>query len=204
MFTTNVTPDVVSAPKWASLVSGVVAGSAAAFTELYQELRGLRYYFQRQVGLPDADDLYQETIVDLFMQIRRGDLREPERLAGYARAMAQRKVAGVISGRSRCRARERSIEDRPLRDFSPNPESAAIKHQQEEIAARILNSLPEQHREVLVRFYLDGHSAEQIQSDLNLTETQFRLIKSRAKARFGELCRARFGKRTEPEEDTCP
>ena len=39
-------------------------------------------------------------------------------------------------------------------------------------------------------------SAEDICRDLNLTETQFRLIKSRAKARFGELGKRRFSLRT--------
>lgn len=199
VFTTNATnSDVSTAPKWAYLVSEIVAGGATAFTDLYQQLRGLRYYFQRQAGFRDADDLYHQTVVDLFVQIRRGELRDPERLAGYARTMAQRKIAALINDRALGRTRERSIEDRPLRDIAPNPESAAIKHQQEQIAARILNSLPSRHREVLVRFYLDGHSAEQIQADLNLTATQFRLIKSRAKARFAVLCQARLVQKRGP------
>ncbi len=44
--------------------------------------------------------------------------------------------------------------------------------------------------------YLREQKAEQICSELKLTQTQFRLIKSRAKARFGELGRARLAQRT--------
>ena len=33
-------------------------------------------------------------------------------------------------------------------------------------------------------FYLDGKAAEQIQAQMGVTETEFRLIKSRAKATF--------------------
>jgi len=51
----------------------------------------------------------------------------------------------------------------------------------------ILRSLPDRDREILTRFYLDEQTQEQICEDMNLTETQFRLLKSRAKARFGEL-----------------
>jgi len=204
-------PDVRPAPASADLVSEIVAGNGEAFQDLYERLRGLHYYYLRRVGM-DADELYQQTMVDLLVQIRRGDLREPERLAGYARAMAQRKVVGLISDRTLCRSRERSLEGRPLRDSGSDPESAAIKRQEEEIAARILNSLPERHREVLVRFYLHGYSAERIQADLSLTANQFRLIKYRAKARFAELCRARLACRKGPgrsadplgDETACP
>jgi hypothetical protein len=49
---------------------------------------------------------------------------------------------------------------------------------------------------VLVRFYLEEQPAERICNDMKLTETQFRLIKSRAKARFGELGKARMAQRS--------
>jgi RNA polymerase sigma-70 factor, ECF subfamily len=39
----------------------------------------------------------------------------------------------------------------------------------------------------LTRFYVDEQSQDLICSEMGLTETQFRLLKSRAKARFGEL-----------------
>jgi hypothetical protein len=47
----------------------------------------------------------------------------------------------------------------------------------------------------LTRFYLNEESAEEICDNMGLTDTQFRLIKSRAKARFGELGRRRLASR---------
>jgi RNA polymerase sigma-70 factor (ECF subfamily) len=47
--------------------------------------------------------------------------------------------------------------------------------------------LSDRDREILTRFYLDEQTQEKICEDMSLTETQFRLLKSRAKARFGEL-----------------
>jgi DNA-directed RNA polymerase specialized sigma24 family protein len=64
-----------------------------------------------------------------------------------------------------------------------------------DLAMRVLNSLPWREREVLTRFYLKEQSPRQICRDMNFTETQFRLIKSRAKGRFTELGRARFARR---------
>lgn len=75
----------------------------------------------------------------------------------------------------------------PLRDLRPNPEHSVIERQNLELAMRILNGIPKRDREVLIRFYLNEQTPHQICSELELTETQFRLIKSRAKARFGEL-----------------
>ena len=45
---------------------------------------------------------------------------------------------------------------------------------------------------MLTRFYLEEESAEEICRNMDLSETQFRLIKSRAKARFGELGKRRL------------
>ena len=58
-----------------------------------------------------------------------------------------------------------------------------------------MNGLPRRDRGVLIRFYLREQTADEICHDLDLTETQFRLIKSRAKARYGELGKRRFAQR---------
>jgi DNA-directed RNA polymerase specialized sigma24 family protein len=60
---------------------------------------------------------------------------------------------------------------------------------------RVLNAVPKRDREVLVRFYLKEEDPDIICREMELTETQFRLIKSRAKARFGELGRTRLANR---------
>jgi DNA-directed RNA polymerase specialized sigma24 family protein len=60
---------------------------------------------------------------------------------------------------------------------------------------KVLRGLSARDREVLTRFYLHEQSQEQICREMNLTGTQFRLMKSRAKARFGELGRRRLEKR---------
>ena len=59
--------------------------------------------------------------------------------------------------------------------------------QRADMINRVLGELSERDREILTRFYLLEQSQDQICSEMALTETQFRLLKSRAKARFGEL-----------------
>jgi RNA polymerase sigma-70 factor, ECF subfamily len=79
-----------------------------------------------------------------------------------------------------------------IRDVTPDPESAAIASANGKLALRILRSIPERDREILIRFYLKEQSAEEVCRKMELTQTQFRLIKSRAKARFGQLGKCRW------------
>jgi DNA-directed RNA polymerase specialized sigma24 family protein len=57
---------------------------------------------------------------------------------------------------------------------------------------QVLEEISTRDKEILTRFYLRGQSQEKICQEMRLTETQFRLLKSRAKARFGELGRKRL------------
>ena len=72
-------------------------------------------------------------------------------------------------------------------DPRENPEENAMLRQRTELIEKVLSELADRDREVLTRFYLHEQSQEQICAEMGLTETQFRLLKSRAKARFGEL-----------------
>ena len=56
-----------------------------------------------------------------------------------------------------------------------------------EIARKVLNGVSRRDRDILNRFYVLEQSQEQICADMGLSYNQFRLLKSRAKARFGEM-----------------
>ena len=59
------------------------------------------------------------------------------------------------------------------------------------IAARIMAELPYRDREVLRRFYLLRHTAEEIQEALGIDAGEFSDIKSRARARFFDIIAGR-------------
>jgi RNA polymerase sigma-70 factor (ECF subfamily) len=166
--------------------------------ELYRVFSGgVRFYLCRQLGPQDLDDRVHDAFLVITQSIQRGDLREPDRLMGYIRTVVRRQVAAhietVVQARRNCTSTEPAVI---LRDRHPDPERAAIERQNMQLAMRILQSIPQRDREVLIRFYLREQTPVQICRELDLTETQFRLIKSRAKARFGELGRRRFAQRT--------
>ena len=71
---------------------------------------------------------------------------------------------------------------------------ASIVHQRLELLELIegvLEGLSPRDREILERFYVREQAQDRICAEMGLTETQFRLLNSRAKARFGQLARKR-------------
>jgi len=184
-------------PAWSPLVARIRAGDQSALEELYGLFsKGIRFYLCRQLGPQDLDDRVHDVFLTITQSIQSGELREPERLMGYVRTVVRRQVAARIDANVNARRRQTSLEDGVvLRDRSPDPERLAIQSENVAVALRILNSIAKRDREVLIRFYLNEQPAEQICREMDLTETQFRLIKSRAKARFGELGKARLSRR---------
>jgi RNA polymerase sigma-70 factor (ECF subfamily) len=190
--------DQTPAPQpWASMVARIRSGDPSGMEELYGVFTtGIRFYLCRQLGPQDLDDKVHDAFLTITQSIRRGDLREPERLMGYVRTVVRRQVAGYIGAAIDSRRNLVDPDHAILRDRKPDPERRAIEDQNLALAMRVLNTLPRRDREVLVRFYLQEQLPRQICRDMGLTATQFRLTKSRAKARFTELGLARFNRRS--------
>lgn len=184
-------------PSWPDLVERIRSGDPSGMQELYQVFsKGIRFFLCRQLGPQDLDDKVHDIFLIITQSIQRGDLREPERLMGYVRTIVRRQVAAHIENAVQTRRNQAELEfGMTLSDHHPDPERQLIAKQNTELALSILNSLPPRDREVLIRFYLKEQTPAAICREMELTETQFRLTKSRAKARFGELGKARFARR---------
>jgi len=182
---------------WLALVESIQRGERAGMEELYRVFsRGVRYYLCRQLGPQDLDDKVHDTFVIVVQAIRKGELREPERLMGFVRTVVRRQVAAQID-RAVQNRREQTEFDTTISvsDRSNSPEEAAILRQHEEVASSVIRSISGRDREILTRFYLMEQTQEEICEGMHLSETQFRLLKSRAKARFGELGRKKLARR---------
>jgi RNA polymerase sigma-70 factor (ECF subfamily) len=177
------------ASDWATLVAQVKNGDDAGLERLYQIFsRGIRYYLCRQLGPEELEDRVHDSFLTVVHAIRKGDLREPERLMGFVRTIVRRQVATYID--QAVHRRRDQIELEPtvtVVDRKDGPEEQAIARQKVELMKEVLKSLSPRDRDVLERFYLKEEPQEQICRELDLSETQFRLLKSRAKARFGEI-----------------
>jgi putative toxin-antitoxin system antitoxin component (TIGR02293 family) len=65
-------------------------------------------------------------------------------------------------------------------EFSTQDEAVAFHRRID----RVLATLSEKEREVLTRFYVEEQSPDRICREMDLSDREFRLIKSRAKSRF--------------------
>lgn len=175
--------------EWRVLVAQVKAGEDAGMEQLYKLFsRGIRYYLCRQLGPQELEDKVHDTFLIVVNAIKRGDLREPERLMGFVRTVVRRQVAAYIEQAVHNRREQTDLESGvAVADRTQNPEQEAMIRQKTELMKSSLQALSQRDRDILVRFYLLEQPQDQICREMSLTETQFRLLKSRAKAKFGEI-----------------
>ncbi|HZU24594.1 MAG TPA: sigma-70 family RNA polymerase sigma factor [Bryobacteraceae bacterium] len=184
----------------AGLVERIRARDEEAESELYATLnRGIRFVLMRQIRpLADVDDRVHEIFMVALKAIREDRLRDPARLMGFIRSVVANHVATHIARTMRKREREVGADAAAvhLRDPRQSPEQLAIDGERLECAREMLQALCERDRTILIRFYVDGRSKEEIMAELDLTDTQFRLFKWRARARYDELLQRRLRVRT--------
>lgn len=188
------TPNPAKDVNWPQLVERIQANEATALEELYALFsRGIKFMIIRQLGRQDIEDRVHDTFVIVVQAIQRGDLREPERLMGFVRTIVRRQIANAIE-RNATRRREETELDGNFKVAADDltPEQKAIRTQNSDLMKQLLNECSARDREILTRFYLLEQSQEQICEEMGISETQFRLLKSRAKQRFGEEGRRRL------------
>jgi RNA polymerase sigma factor (sigma-70 family) len=147
--------------------------------------------------MQDVDDKIHDTFLVVVNAIRNGELREPERLMGFVRTVARRMVAGHIDHLVHRRRDNVTIESGVvIPDRRTTPEQESIQREKVDLMLQVLGEMSARDRDVLTRFYLYEQSQEQICREMKLTATQFRLLKSRAKARFAEEGRKKLETKT--------
>jgi RNA polymerase sigma-70 factor (ECF subfamily) len=179
-----------SCPKdWPELVMRIQRGDESGMEDLYHLFaRGIRFYLCRHLGMQEVDDKVHDTFLIVVQAIRRGDLREPDRLMGFVHTVLRRQVAALINAKVHNRRDQEHLDvGARVADRRPNPEETTAFEQKVALMQATLLQLSDRDREILTRFYLHEETQGKIRQEMHLTEIQFRLFKSRAKARFAEL-----------------
>ena len=181
----TVTDEIPS--RMGDLVERVQARQATAFEELYALVKNFTFFLMRQLGGEDLQDKVHDVFLAVTQAILSGRLRDPERLIPFLTTMTRFYTYNQIERRiSRRRVGCLSETVNPA-DPRVNLESSVYQQERAKIAHEILSDMPRRDRDVLSRFYLEEQSKEQICDEMNLTPTQFRLLKSKAKSTFTQL-----------------
>jgi RNA polymerase sigma-70 factor, ECF subfamily len=182
---------------WKVVVDQIRQGNPAGEETLYQTLHsGARLYLRRRLGATDVDDKVHDLFLTIVETIRRGELREPERLMGFVRTVLERQLSLEISRIVKNRETTSGMETAgELSDSGLTPEQQTLAQEKVALMKRLLREMSDRDFEVLTRSYLLEQEAEQICVDMALTATQFQLLKSRAKARLAELMRRKIARK---------
>src|SRR4051794_7807191 len=188
-------PEEAPGQDLAGLVRRIQAGEPAAESELVARFsRGLLLMLRRLARDPAlADDLHQETFALVLGKIRRGEVREPERLAGFIRGTARNLFIADRRKEARYQALDEGEEEgrRPgpaLTDRRPVPLDRIVADEEARQVRRLLDELRfDRDRQLLLRFYLSDDSKEELCADLEIEPERFHQVLFRARERLREL-----------------
>jgi RNA polymerase sigma-70 factor, ECF subfamily len=177
-------------PEPGELVSRVQAGDRQAEDELVRRYaRGVSTIIAR-AGCPRwmVEDVCQDTLRITIEKVRRGDVREPDRLSGFIASLARNLVIEHFRASS-------TRDPRPLLDWSgaSSMESASqlqrlLEEEQAQMVRTVLGEMnSERDRQILFRYYLAEQDKERICTDLGLTSLHFNRVLFRARERFRDL-----------------
>jgi RNA polymerase sigma-70 factor (ECF subfamily) len=158
-------------------------GDRAAVEELVQRLgpRLLRFFFGSQVQRSDAEDLFQEC----WMKIHRArhTYRAPEAVLPWIFAIARHTRVDGYRKQRRKAAREVLVADPPEAAawMQPKPEAGLDEF------LRMLESLPESQREVILMLKVSGMSLEEVAQATSSTVGAIKQKAHRAYARLRKV-----------------
>lgn len=176
--------EVLGGSGWAEVVKGITNGDDRAVEQLYPALADTVRFTLSRAGHPEwVEDSVHEVLIVVLQAIRSGVLRDPERLMGFVHRVAQRHCVARIRQAILSRRLFAPSEFEPRAPHSDSPDSSVTGSDRSRVVTRVLRRLSGRDREILERFYLREQPRAQICDEMHLTDTQFRLFKSRAIAR---------------------
>src|SRR5579871_6119387 len=111
-------------PDAVELVARIQADDSRALEDLYRIFaRGIKYQICRQLGPQDLEDKVHDCFLIVVQAIRRGELREPDRLMGFVRTVVRRQIAAYIETVIQTRRQLADVDTcRIAADFGRDPE----------------------------------------------------------------------------------
>lgn len=144
-------------------------------------------------------ELSRDIAQDVFLGAWRdlGQLREPRSFLPWLRQMTRHRAYHVLRTERR-RQRRISLDEADTLldqavDARPGAEAMLLADEDRRVLTAVLDTLPDDTREVVTLFYREGHSSTQVASLLGLSDTAVRKRLSRARATLRTSLLDRFG-----------
>jgi len=158
------------------------AADTAAETELYRRLAPrVRLYGLRHLRDPHAaHDLMQQVLLMTLERLRKGEVREPEKLASFVLGICRMTVLEIRRG---TRRREQLLEAYGGTEAWEAPEPLVLN---EARLTECLEALAERERAVVALSFFADKDGDEVAKDLGLSAGNVRVIRHRALTRLRE------------------
>lgn len=174
----------------ADLVARLRAGDRTAESDLLARFaRPVRLLLDRHTsGRPEAEDLFQDVFRLALEKLRRGELREPDKLPGFLAQIAR--SLAIEHYRKRDRRKTEPDSDALLAVPASNegPLAELLDRENAALVRQVLADVgTARDRDILLRVYLTEDDKELIAADHGLTGLQLNRVLHRARQRYKEL-----------------
>jgi RNA polymerase sigma-70 factor, ECF subfamily len=177
--------------EWCKLTAQLKAGEDTGREQLYKLFsRCIRYYLSFQFAPQELEHRIHDMIAVVVDAIQRGDLQDSELLVPFIRSVARKHLQIYIAqtDQNDCSPTDLGSGVAVVAG-QENPKVVAVMKQKVALMTTVLSCLSQRDLDILDRFYLQEQRYEHFCGDMCVTETQFRLLKSRLKIKFKDLNR---------------
>ena len=179
---------------WPELLNRVKQNEAGAAEELYALIsKGMLFFLRRQMPVHLAEERMHDAFMIVLKAIQDGRIEDATAFPGYVITVTKRQYFHHI--RSSVNATECSdefvVNGLPSK-VKDDPDSLPEAQRRSTLMAEVLRTMNTECREILNRVYVLQQSQEQVCAEMKLTDTEYRLLKSRARAEFEERGRKKL------------
>jgi RNA polymerase sigma-70 factor (ECF subfamily) len=125
-------------------------------------------------------DLVQRVLITAIQQLRRGRVREPDRVASFVLGVARLTVKDMVNGDRR----ETPTAPETLSLLAEGATSTGYGALEQDRLAGCVQGLSDRERTVVLLSFFQGDTSQRIARTLNLTEVNVRVIRYRALLRL--------------------
>ena len=169
----------------ASYISNLCAGDLPTqehFFGYFSELLQLKLRSRLQ-SPPAIEDVRQETFARVFSVLRKGGLRQPERLGAFVNTVCSRVLSEHY--RSNSGGKSLNVEGRPeLPDKSASALEIVVALQVKDKVREILLDLTPRDRSLLKAVFLDERDRDEVCREFGVERDYLRVLLHRAKQEF--------------------
>jgi RNA polymerase sigma-70 factor, ECF subfamily len=179
----------VEATQAGQLVARILAGEKSAEDELVQQYsRGVSIILNRATGDRSvSEDLSHETFQIVLEKIRRGEIREPDRLSGFICSLARNLASDHFRKSRRLEGFADPDEAELIPESSPSQLDRLLMQEKSKMVRKLLQEMSERDRQILYRFYIAEDDKDRICADLELSSLHFNRVLHRARERYRDL-----------------